>query len=607
MATATSTATFQDSSRPRVTGGGLFPYLLILLAHAPLVYVHLQQLWSRPHYQFFPLVLLASGVLMLQRGRSDETVWRPLTRSSLMLSRGLLLGSCGLLSVAFLRLSPLAACVSCLMTLAAMILRLGLPAWGPWALLLLLIRIPYGQDVALIQWMQRATTQLSSTALDTIRVEHIIEGNVLTFPSRSLFVEEACSGVVSMLAIVACAAILAVWWKRSLLHGVLLIAAGLFWAGGMNVVRVVTIAIALHRYGIDLTEGWRHEAVGLCVFVVSLVALFSTDRLLLFLLAPIQMNPLASHWVYAEENWLVRMWNYFAGPDSFEDSMNAYGTYADDWSEPAYEEELSATSQADSRTVAEPVKVVPRPWEWAFAGLFLLLGGAQVLAGIGPFSVAPPVQQAALDLKADDLPEMLAGWRQFDFEEQHRDGSSVFGEHSRLWTYRSGPYLVRLSLDFVFPEWHELTACYAGTGWEVDSRSRVDADSTRMKARLTKPNGEQAFLLFDLFDSEGEQYVSPAGSFVHPQLRRIFGGEANRFTLPTYYQVQALAGIPGTSLSEEAQLAIDELFLEFREHLRSHIAGRGNAPGADNDDADDGTSAIQESEIRAADSRSSHL
>ncbi len=607
MATATPTAMTQETTAPRVTGGVLIPYLLILLAHAPLVYVHLQQLWSRPHYQFFPLVLLASASIMIMRARSNNVAWHRVTRWSVLLSRGFLLASTVLLTLAFLRLSPLGAYVSCLLTLAAMILRLGLPAWGPWSLLLLLIRVPYGQDVALIQWMQRVTTQLSSTALDTIHVEHIAEGNILTFPGRSLFVEEACSGVVSMLAIVACAGILAVWWKRSLLHGVTLIATGLFWAGAMNVVRVVMIAIALDRYGIDLTEGWRHEAVGLCVFVVSLVALFSTDRLLLFLLAPVPMNPLAGYWPYAEENWLVRLWNACAGAESDQDSFDAYGDYVDDWADPVDEEESTTTSRVGSVGRAQPSRLAPRPWEWAFALLFLLIGSAQVYAGIGPFSIAPPVNPSALDLAAEDLPDTLAGWKQIDFEEQHRDTSSVFGEHSRLWTYRNGPFLVRLSVDFVFPEWHELTACYAGTGWTIDSRTRSDDDSTRMAAMLTKPNGEQAFLLFDLFDSDGREYVSPTGSFMHPQLRRIFGGEATRFTLPAYYQVQALAGVPGTSLSEDGRRAMTDLFIEFEEHIRVLVAGQGAVGESDDLNTDSGELEIQEAQMKAAEGQSSHV
>lgn len=597
MATTMPAEKIDDTEAPRVTELLLLPYLIMLLAHAPLVYVHLQQLWSRPHYQFFPLVLLASASLMVMRARSEDDHWRTVTRGVLLLSRGLLLASVALLTLAMIRLSPLGAYVSLLLMLAAMILRLGLPAWGPWALLLLLIRVPYGQDVALIQWMQRVTTRLSSTALDTIKVEHIAEGNVLTFPGRSLFVEEACSGVVSMLAIVACAAILAVWWRRSLFHGIALIATGLFWAGGMNVVRVVTIAIALDGYGIDLTEGWRHEAVGLCVFVVSLLALFSTDRLLLFIFAPVPMNPLSSYWPYAGENWLVRVWNFGAGLDPDAEALDAY----DDWSNPVYDDEIEPVSRSTPTKPICPVKA--RPWEWAFALLFVGIGGVQVFAGIGPFSVAPPVKQTALGLKAEDLPANLAGWEQVDFEEQHRDGSSVFGEHSRLWTYRNGPYVVRLSLDFVFPEWHELTACYSGTGWTVDSRSRSDEEATRTMASLTKPNGEQAFLMFDLFDSEGQDYVSPSGSFMHPQLRRIVSGEASRFTLPTYYQVQALAGVPGTSLSDEVQQAIGDLFVEFEQQMRELVVHGRQGLRGDDASVESERSASEGTEIRAANNR----
>ncbi|MEZ6145762.1 MAG: exosortase U [Planctomycetaceae bacterium] len=578
MATAKPTVTRQETSTLRVSSGVLIPYLVILLAHAPLVYVHLQQLWSRPHYQFFPLVLLASFLLIVSRARSMGE-WDAVTLKSLLLSRGLLVASAGLLGLSFLRLSPLGAYASFLLTMASLILRLGIPAWGPWSLLLLLIRVPYGQDVALIQWMQRITTNLSSVALDTIHVEHIAEGNILTFPGRSLFVEEACSGVVSMLAIVACAGILAVWWNRSFLHGLTLIATGLFWAGAMNVVRVVTIAVALDRFGIDLTEGWRHETVGLFVFVVSLMALFSTDRLLLFLLAPVPMNPLSSYWPYAEENWLVSFWNLGTGRDTEEDVYDSYGDYAEDWSNPVYDEEVTAKSRIEDDHSVKPSRIRPRPWEWAFAIPFLLVGGAEVFAGIGPFSVAPPVSQSALDLVATDLPENLAGWKQVDFEVQHRDGSSVFGEHSRLWTYRNGPYLVRLSIDFVFPEWHELTACYSGTGWRINGRTQSDPESTRVSATLTKPNGEQAFLLFDLFESDGSDYVSPSGSFMHPQLRRIFGGEATRFTLPTYYQVQALTGIPGESLTDDARQSISNLFTEFRDQIRHRVTGQD--PGND--------------------------
>ncbi|MBX3439721.1 MAG: exosortase/archaeosortase family protein, partial [Planctomycetaceae bacterium] len=238
-------------------------------------------------------------------------------------------------------------------------MRLGVPAFGPWALLLMMLRIPYGHDLAAIQAMQRFTTELSAIALDSTGIEHFAQGNILEFPSRSLFVEEACSGVVSMMAMIACAAILAVWWRRSLLHGILLMASGIFWAGAMNVIRVVLIAVALAQYQIDLTEGWPHAALGLFAFAVSLGALASTDRLLLFGTSRIPKNPLASYWPYADENHLVSVWNAVAGSET--DAEVHYGENSDDWDAAPNEEPVQEREPVT--TVASPP---PRAWEWIF-------------------------------------------------------------------------------------------------------------------------------------------------------------------------------------------------------------------------------------------------
>ena len=126
---------------------------------------------------------------------------------------------------------------------------------------------------------------------------------------------------------------MAVWWRRSLLHGLLLMASGIFWAGAMNVIRVVGIAIALSHYDVDLTEGWRHDVIGLFAFAVSLGALFSTDRLLRLLLGRIVPNPLAGYWVYAEDNRLISLWNLCAGSDAESGNRAAYGEHAPDWDE----------------------------------------------------------------------------------------------------------------------------------------------------------------------------------------------------------------------------------------------------------------------------------
>jgi exosortase len=533
----------------------LLPYLLVALAHLPLLVVYFQQLWGRPHYQFFPLVLAAGVYFLWQR-------W-PLRSAPAVRTRvaagGLLLLSLPLLGCAFLWLSPMLAYVSLLVVLASALLRLGVPALGPWLLLWMLVRIPYGQDVALIQWMQRLTTRLSSTALDRLRIEHLADGNVLLFPHASLFVEEACSGVVSLLAIVACGAILAVWWRRSIVHAACLIGAAVFLAGAMNVVRVVTIALALEKAGVDLSTGWRHETLGLLIFAVSLVGLFSLDRLLGFFLGPIGLNPLASYWEDAEANGLVRFWNYFVGLEPYDHHESG-------------DEELPVVDPHPG-TAARPGGRVGWAWDWGIAALFLVVGGGQVLAGIGPFSVAPEVSSTALGLSEEALPASVGVWQQVGFEVLERDSSSAFGEHSRIWAFHNGTTSVRVSVDFVFPEWHALQACYAGIGWQpTGSRTHApDEEASFIEATFTRPDAQRALLLYDLFDERGLPYQAPEGEFVHPQLRRIFSGEATRWTLPNYYQVQALALSETGEVPERQREQIRELFVWFRQEMVRQI------------------------------------
>jgi exosortase len=535
----------------------LLPYLLVGLAHLPLLVVYFQQLWGRPHYQFFPLVLGAAAYFLWQRWPHRSA---PSTRG-LLASGGLLLVSLPMLGCAFLWLSPMLAYASLLLVLASALLRLGVPALGPWLLLWMLVRIPYGQDVALIQWMQRLTTDLSSTALDRLRIEHIADGNVLLFPGTSLFVEEACSGVVSLLAIVACGGILAVWWRRSIVHAACLIGSAVFLAGAMNVVRVITIALALEKAGVDLSTGWQHETLGLVIFAVSLVGLFSLDRLLSFFLGPIGMNPLSSYWDDAAYNGLIRFWNHFVGLEPYD------------------EEDVWHSEHPDSESPATPathrLEWLGRAWDWGIAALFLLVGGGQVLAGIGPFSVAPEISPIALDLSEDALPASLGAWQQAGFETLERDSSSAFGEYSRIWAYHNGTTTVRVSVDFVFPEWHALEACYAGIGWQrTGSRTHNPADAAGfVEATFTRPDGQRALLLFDLFDENGLPYQAPEGSFVHPQLRRIFSGEATRWTLPNYYQVQALALSEVGEIPEPQREQIRELFVHFRREMAQQIGG----------------------------------
>ncbi len=258
-----------------------------LAAHLPLLILHAQQIWMRPHYQFFPLVLLGAAVLAFLRLRDLG----PLTPAPAPRAWPLLGAAWILLAAAELLYSSWLGTTAALAALAALLYALGgarlfraaLPAW---LLLWLAVPPPFELDRQLILWLQSLTARWASAALDVVGVYHVMAGNVVEVGGRRLLVEEACSGVNSLFSTLACTLFYVFFVRRPPVRAVLLLAAAVGWVLAANVVRVAAIAFLAARWGIDLSEGWRHETLGAGLFVAVLGLVWSTDRLLLFLTAP---------------------------------------------------------------------------------------------------------------------------------------------------------------------------------------------------------------------------------------------------------------------------------------------------------------------------------
>ena len=521
----------------------------------PLLIVHFQQLWSRPHYQYFPVVLVSVAILFQLRRTDPE---RELGRSRPWLAGMALLLGLGLAAYAVLRISPLLCCAAWLLTWVSFAARSSFNAWSSWALLCLLLRFPQGRDVRLIQWLQDITTRVSSGVLDQLTIDHLQEGNVLVFPDRKLFVEEACSGVVSVFTIVAMAAIIGAFLRRSGFHTLLLMLAGAFWAGGANILRVVTIAAFVEKMGIDLTSGWPHDFLGLAIFCVTLLILLSTDGLIRFLFGPIEIDESSSS-EPMDENSLVGLWNWLFWPRH---------------ERPAgllIEREIDQSRPAGVLWVVLVVLVSVG---------FFSIGVLQVWGGIGPFSAGRGVESAIEGLSKESLPKELAGWTMTEFRRESRQASSEFGERSRQWTYRQGEAVAVVSIDYPFPEWHDLDVCYRGLGWTLGKRSRLPDGTTAIQYPLI--NSEQSgWLIYDLFDQCGVPYAPPSGEWVHSRWRQLFSGDSAGWALPTFYQVQVLSVAPTLEPVDPDTVAkLQGLFQEFRAAIRQHavLASSGGPP-----------------------------
>lgn len=113
-------------------------------------------------------------------------------------------------------------------------------------------------------------------------------------------------------------------------------------------------------------------------------------------------------------------------------------------------------------------------------------------------------------LLSDCLPDKISIWRKTQFQ------PGKFGTHvcSHRWTYQSDLGAALVSFDqAAFSGWHELTDCYAMSGWSFQERQRRNEHSEWpcVQADFVK-DGRNSVILYSLFYDNGTGVVPPAYS-----------------------------------------------------------------------------------------------
>jgi len=534
------------------------------LAMLPLVGRYFGRLWDEPHYQYFPILLGVIAFLGWSRWSEAPVAVRPL-RQRLVLLTGLL--AILVLTVAILYQVPILAMLA--MTLGLAVFGLVLARYrkvenlfGIWCLVLLLIRPPWGYDEKLMGWLQDLATVVSSRLLDLFGCFHLTEGNVLTFPGKTFFVDEACSGVISLRTILAASAVIVVLRNRPLLHAVLLILVGLFWAGMMNVVRIGLIAAAHLKFGVDLSEGWQHEVTGLVVFVMATGGVLSTDGLLQFLLDPLDGKR------QFPGSRLGLWWNKMVG---WGDLSLKQGDF----------------DAGEGAPTAELGKWTTR-FGWTSAGVLGVLVALQFSVFFVDRGKSGEIRTAGLDpetvLGREAFEPSEESWKVVDFEVKSRSSRSVWGENSLVWTLDFDGLKVVMSVDYYFNKWHELTVCYRAAGWQLGGRevqpSNEESAWQTVVGRCHRPTSrERGLMLFDLFRVTGE-VLEPVESVLAADWKERFSLRnlavfKQHFSEGAYHdvvQVQAFV-VSGGELNGDVLGAIRGEYERFRGRIYSAMLG----------------------------------
>ncbi len=147
---------------------------------------------------------------------------------------------------------------------------------APLAYLLLMVPIPYIIYDAAAFPLKLFVTKVSVLSMKALGVVVLQEGNILMFPNITLEVADACSGLRSIMSLLALGAAYAFVFFPRVRDRVVLILSTLPIAVFTNCLRVIATGILAQYFGSAAAEGFFHEFAGLFVFagaVVMFVAL----------------------------------------------------------------------------------------------------------------------------------------------------------------------------------------------------------------------------------------------------------------------------------------------------------------------------------------------
>ncbi len=152
--------------------------------------------------------------------------------------------------------------------------------WFELGFLLFMIPLPYVIYYSLTFPMQLFATKVSIKALEIVGVPAVQQGNVIHLSGISLEVAEACSGIRSMLSLLALGALYAYFSQVSALKRSALFLSTIPITVFVNAARVFITAVLAFTVGSEVTEEPLHSLMGLSVFVMAFVILLIFNALL---------------------------------------------------------------------------------------------------------------------------------------------------------------------------------------------------------------------------------------------------------------------------------------------------------------------------------------
>lgn len=260
---------------------------LVLWVYAPIVYWMLVNWYNDPNYSHGFLVPLVSAYLVWRRkDQLKRHIAGPAPLGLLPVAVGAVLLLIGTLAHEFYlqRIS-----------LIPVLWGLVWLAWG-WGVarrtlfaalyLVLMVPLPYVVYDAVAFPLRLVAAKIAGWGIRLFGIPVLVEGNILHLPDIVLNVVDACSGIRSLISLLAAGVILAYLMLPNRWSKILVIILVLPVAVFTNALRVVVAGLLGQYFGKSMLEGVMHDFTGWLVFLLAFVLLAGVTWLLKKALPP---------------------------------------------------------------------------------------------------------------------------------------------------------------------------------------------------------------------------------------------------------------------------------------------------------------------------------
>lgn len=150
----------------------------------------------------------------------------------------------------------------------------------PIGYLFFMVPLPYIVYDAVAFPLKLFVARFSVLALKAMGIIVWREGNIIMFPQTVLEVADACSGLRSLMSLLALSVAFALVTQKSLWKRLVLSLSAVPIAVATNMSRVIVTGFLAQYYGAAAAEGFFHEFAGFAVFAVAMVLLIGVAALL---------------------------------------------------------------------------------------------------------------------------------------------------------------------------------------------------------------------------------------------------------------------------------------------------------------------------------------